>query len=849
MIELRISDKLRTDKNDIAYELVKGHIAVFIVPYYSDFSSNGRMYLLKEFDNEKVIVPSLSIREQFDVGEDIADWRFLIVPMEECTLNEIEDSRNIRETFVEQCNIEDYEILGFEESCLEFYRYQLVKDATKTLSSDYGSNIIVEDNKSFINHLFSDYAGSGTNVDNKLYETIEVICDYQNIECPELKTIRNACGENFTIDDIARIGGFVTRNITLQKDWINEDIGPIVAFRKESDTPVAILPKGNGYTYYDANEKRKAPINKGLLNELSSDAVILYRPLPNKPLELMDLVKFAINDFSIHDALSVVLMIVLSSIIGLILPTLNQKIYDLFIPLGDIEGLFSLCLVIVACNIGTIAFTIVKSISSLRCFARMKYALQAATIDRIFVINEGRIRKLESGDIASRTLSVSICFDFVQNFLIMPLLTLIASIPYLIKMSSYSSSMTGLSLLVLVIFTAIIMAMGFVKNKYDTRLIEVKNKMTSIMTQMISAVSKIRIAGAEIRAEDRYLDKYFESLKLNSKSSLLQSISQILSTALPTISTVIFYYLIVKEKNTGTLGNYMAFMSANSAFSSAFIGFSTGLLSFNLVIPYWNKLKELYQMPLDQNTEVIIPGELEGNIDVDSISFGYQENKPVIKDLSMNIKKGEYVAIVGSSGCGKSTLLKLMLGFETPQNGKIYYDKKDLSVVDKRELRKQFGVVLQNGALISGSIKSNITVTKPDATNEEIEKVLKNVAFYDDVDNLPMGLNTPLSEGSGGISGGQKQRILIARALISDPKVLFFDEATSALDNRTQDIVTRSISELDCTRIVIAHRLSTIINCDRIFVMDKGEIVEEGNYQELIDKKGLFYRLSLRQTE
>lgn len=848
MIKLKISDKLRTDKKGIAYELVKGHIAVFIVPYYSDFDSNGRMYLLKEFNNEKVIIPSLNIREQFDATDDIADWRFLIVPLEESTLNEVSDSREIRKTFVEQCEIEDFEILGFEESCLEFYRFQLVKDASKTLSSDYGSKIIVDENKSFIDNLFSADSDVSVNIDNELYKTIKVICNYQNIDCPELKILRNACGENFTIDDIARIGGFVIRDITLQKDWINEDIGPIVGFRTDG-TPVAILPKGGKYVYYDTKQNKTVVITKKFIENLSSNAVMLYRPFPNKSLELIDLVKFAIHDFSVYDALSVVLMIVLTTLIGLILPTLNQKIYDLFIPLGDIKGLFSLCLVLVACNIGSIAFTIVKSISGLRCFTRMKYALQAATIDRIFVINEGNIRKLESGDIASRTLSVSIIFDCVQNFLIMPLLTLIASIPYLIKMSKYSPSMTGLSLLVLVIFTAIITAMGFAKNKYDTKLIEVKNKMTSIMTQLISAISKIRIAGAEIRAEDRYLDKYFESLRLSSKSSSLQSISQILSAALPTVTTVIFYYLIVKEKNTGTLGNYMAFMSANSAFSSAFIGFSTGLLSFNLVIPYWNKLKELYQMPLDQNIEVTMPGELEGNIDVDAVTFGYEANKPIIKNLSMNIKKGEYVAIVGSSGCGKSTLLKLMLGFETPQNGKIYYDKKDLSTVDKRELRKQFGVVLQNGALISGSIKTNITVTKPDATNEEIEKVLKEVAFYDDVDNLPMGINTPLSEGAGGISGGQKQRILIARALISNPKVLFFDEATSALDNRTQDIVTRSINGLDCTRIIIAHRLSTIINCDRIFVMDQGKIVEEGNYQELIDKKGLFYRLSLRQTE
>ncbi len=191
--------------------------------------------------------------------------------------------------------------------------------------------------------------------------------------------------------------------------------------------------------------------------------------------------------------------------------------------------------------------------------------------------------------------------------------------------------------------------------------------------------------------------------------------------------------------------------------------------------------------------------------------------------------------------------MKMMLGFERPQKGKIFYDGKDIDSMDKRELRKKFGVVLQDGDLIAGSIFENIIITAPGTTMKRVEKVIEEVGLKDDIDRMPMGLHTVLSENSGTISGGQQQRILIARAIVSNPKILFFDEATSALDNVTQNMVCESLAKLKATRIVIAHRLSTVMDCDRIFVMDQGRLVEEGNYDELMEQGGLFYQLASRQ--
>ena len=227
----------------------------------------------------------------------------------------------------------------------------------------------------------------------------------------------------------------------------------------------------------------------------------------------------------------------------------------------------------------------------------------------------------------------------------------------------------------------------------------------------------------------------------------------------------------------------------------------------------------------------------------------YEEKGPTILDnINLKIKKGEYVAIVGKTGCGKSTLMRLLLGFETPNKGAIYYDGRDLAKLDLRSVRQKIGVVMQNGSLFPGDIFSNIIITAPWKTMDDAWEAAEMAGVYDDIKAMPMGMHTLISEGSGGISGGQKQRIMIARAVINRPQVLFFDEATSALDNITQNHVAKSIEKLNSTRLVIAHRLSTIKNCDRILVMDGGKIVEEGTYDELMKQKGMFYDLAIRQV-
>lgn len=239
---------------------------------------------------------------------------------------------------------------------------------------------------------------------------------------------------------------------------------------------------------------------------------------------------------------------------------------------------------------------------------------------------------------------------------------------------------------------------------------------------------------------------------------------------------------------------------------------------------------------------------VSGGIELNNVSFRYNESMPwVLDNLSLKIKPGQYVAIVGKTGCGKSTLLRLLLGFETAQKGAVYYDGKNIDTLDLKSLRKKIGVVMQNGKLFHGDIFSNITIAAPWLTLGDAWEAAELADIAEDIRAMPMGMHTIIAEGSGGISGGQRQRLMIARAIAPKPKILMFDEATSALDNITQRKVSEALDGLKCTRIVIAHRLSTIRHCDRIIVLDGGKIIEDGTYDELLAMDGFFTELVKRQ--
>ena len=329
----------------------------------------------------------------------------------------------------------------------------------------------------------------------------------------------------------------------------------------------------------------------------------------------------------------------------------------------------------------------------------------------------------------------------------------------------------------------------------------------------------------------------------------IQNIMIVANAIFPYLSAIILFFIAIEleKKDSLSIFEFLAFNAAFVPFSMALFDLSNIILEMTPIVPLWNNAKVILEEPLEMTTKKKHPGRLKGEITVDHVHFEYTPNLPVLKGVSIHIAPGEFVGIIGPSGCGKSTLLRLLLGFETPLSGEIAYDGHNLNDVNPLDIRKQMGVVLQESNLFSGSIFENI-VCGGLFSKKDVERALQLSGFDQDLDSFPMGLHTIITSGGATISGGQRQRLLIARALIGHPKILFFDEATSALDNKTQDTVSRYIDELEVSRFVIAHRLSTLKNADRIYVIDKGIIVQHGTFQGLSTEQGLFKEMSDRQN-
>ena len=382
--------------------------------------------------------------------------------------------------------------------------------------------------------------------------------------------------------------------------------------------------------------------------------------------------------------------------------------------------------------------------------------------------------------------------------------------------------------------------------RISKKSIEIYSKENGMSYTLISGVQKIKLSGAEKRAFARWGNLFADGARLSYDPPMFLKINTVISSAISLVGTLVMYYFAVSSGVS--VADYYAFNTAYGMVSGAFMSLAGIALTVAQIKPIMDMVKPILQAvpEISEGKQVIT--RLSGGIELNNVSFRYNENMPlVVDDMSLKIRPGQYVAIVGATGCGKSTLMRLMLGFETPQKGAVYFDGKDISNVDLKSLRRNIGVVMQNGKLFSGDIFSNITISAPWLTMDEAWHAAELSGIAEDIRRMPMGMHTIISEGSGGVSGGQRQRLMIARAIAPKPKILMFDEATSALDNLTQKTVSESLDGLKCTRIVIAHRLSTIRQCDRIIVLDKGKIIEDGTYDELIRNGGFFAELVARQ--
>jgi len=411
----------------------------------------------------------------------------------------------------------------------------------------------------------------------------------------------------------------------------------------------------------------------------------------------------------------------------------------------------------------------------------------------------------------------------------------------------YNFKLAGMAVLMTFIAVVFYLVTMLIQLKFSKIAMRLDVELSSLIFALINGVAKFRVAGAESRAFNLWA-KLFKKKK-EIKVYMISNVTAVFNTVYSLVCSGVFFWWIINYASDDPMstGSFVAFNSAFSTFFSGMVQISSSMMALLNVFTMYERAKPILETVPEFDEAKEDPGELNGAVEISRATFRYApELPPVLKDVSISVKPGEFVAVVGPSGSGKSTLIRLLLGFDKPEVGTILYDSHDLASVDIRAIRRQIGVVLQNGQLMVGTILSNISGSS-NVGVEEVWEAARSAGMADDIEAMPMGLHTMISEGAGSVSGGQKQRILIARALVKKPRIIIFDEATSALDNIAQSAVSDSLEKLHATRIVIAHRLSTIIKADKIFVVENGAVVESGNYEQLIKNDGLFRKLAERQ--
>lgn len=641
--------------------------------------------------------------------------------------------------------------------------------------------------------------------------------------------------------------GIMRRTVILDKSWYKCAVGPMLGRLKEDGSVVALIPgKFHGYSYYDYKTGKRININKKTSAFLEDEAICFYKPLPMKKLNIANLFFYMREQRTPSDSILYFGMMGLTALLGLLPPLFNKWLFGEVLESHSVQMLLALAGFMISYQISQLCISSFQNLVNNRISTKQNIAVQAAVMNRILSLPPSFFKDYSSGELSQRSQYVQSLCSTMMNTIGTAGLTSLFSLIYIGQIFAFAPSLVAPSVLITLITTAVTVVTTFIQSRITKEKMLLASSTSGMTYSMITGIQKIKLAGAEKRMFSRWAKQYSKEAYLEYNPPLFLKLSPAINLAVSLLGTIALYYFAVK--NNVSVSDYYAFTSSYGVISAAFASLSGIAASFANIKPTLEMAKTIMEAEPEISDDKEIITSLRGGIELNNVSFRYDDSMPnVIDKLSLKIKAGEYVAVVGSTGCGKSTLMRLLLGFEKPQRGAIYYDGKDISRVDLKSLRKKIGTVMQNGKLFPGDIYSNIVITAPQLSIKDAWEAAEIASVADDIRAMPMGMHTFISEGQGGISGGQKQRLMIARAVAHKPKILMFDEATSALDNITQKKVSQAISSLKCTRIVIAHRLSTIKDCDRIIVLDGGKIIEEGTYDELIKRDGFFSELVERQ--
>ena len=648
------------------------------------------------------------------------------------------------------------------------------------------------------------------------------------------------------LDYLFAPSGVMQRRVRLEGDWHKRAFGAMIA-RLDNGDPVALIPRRlGGYNYYDPATGSKTHVSAKVAERISEEALLLYRALPKRPLSVRDLMAFMASVFDVGDYATVVVAAVVATVVGLLPAWANQVAFGVVVPSGKANLIMPICMLLVGVAASSVILGACRNLVMTRVELKLGVATEAAIFSRMLSLPTGFYRKYSSGNLATRAAQMKTLTELLCTILLGAGLTAVCSLIYLVQIAVFAGPLVGPALVTVLLQAFITVLAAVVTARYDRMTMDANVKLSGTVTALLAGISKIKLAGAERRAFAKWSASYVPYANSSYMRPVLVRAVSAITSFLGFVGIAVIYWFAGSAHVS--LADFMSFNVAFGQMQAAILALAATAATISQIGPMFDMIEPILSaQPEDDEAR---PGvdSLSGAIEVSGVTFRYGPDQPyVLRDLSFKIKPGEYVAIVGKSGCGKSTILRLLLGFEEPERGSVFYGSYDVGKVDLRSLRRHIGTVTQDGKLFMGDVLNNITIATPGAGEDEAWEAAELAGIADDIRAMPMGMQTLVTEGGSGFSGGQRQRLMIARAVCGGKRIVILDEATSALDNRTQKHVIDSLDSMSCTRLVVAHRLSTVRHCDRILMVDDGHIAEEGTFDELVAKGGLFAQLVERQ--
>lgn len=632
-----------------------------------------------------------------------------------------------------------------------------------------------------------------------------------------------------------------TRYAELETAWWETAIVPMLVKTLDGHWKV-VIPNTDGTCVW-IEDGRRNRVTAKTARQFTSSAMCFYKGMKRGKVTAGDLLLFMVKAVSAKDKLAVVVISLLAVLTGMLLPWVNGFIFSYVIPAGDpSEARAAMVLVFSAVSVGAV-LKLLQSLILTNAMLRTSVYVQSGIFARLLALPAGFFKEVKSGELSRMIMEFSDISKVVSARSIGACISMLLSLAYLVQIRLYAAGLFGWVLLTSTVYIGLLALEGLQNARWQRGHTKSLSRMSGFCYELFSGMEQVKLNGAEARTMRRWSHHYLDASRSEEKPILLKYAGAIHKLLTTLASACIFLFGADMQAS-----DYIAFSAAYGAYLSALLGAGEIIRTVSLFHASYSLVKPVLEAECEETAGKKALDSLTGEITISGLRFRYSPDSPyVINHLSTHIRPGESVGIIGTSGCGKSTLLRLLLGFEQAEEGSIYIDGFDLRELDLKGYRQKIGTVLQNGGLFTGDIYSNITVTKPDADLEEVRTVVELAGLSDDIAALPMGLHTPISQENCTLSGGQQQRILIARALLHKPSILIFDEATSALDNITQARITEGLNRLSCTKIIVAHRLSTIEDCDRILIMEKGGIAEEGTFEQLMERDSLLRSLVKRQ--